>query len=342
VQETVGPLAGLRSVLPAEPEVVQFGKTPQFSGRVHVTEGQKANASLFENLIKEETEAVVDIPQSTSIPQRILRFIVAGVLFLSLLVPVFSGSVSIPLPTRSAAPENIDVQSLINALAPDSRVLLAFDYQPGLSGEMDAALSAVVDHLLIKGARLALISTSPTGTSLGEFFLLKTQASHNPVVLDLGYLAGGISALQSFAQNPRDVAPSIDVDSLNDYALVLVITDDPDVARSWIEQVQPVLADQTTGQIITPMIAVTSAQAEPFIRPYYETSPKQISGLVSGLLGGAYYENAIGRSHAARAYWNAFSWGLTVAVLLIAVGGFYNLTAHLLKQRALGPKGIDQ
>jgi ABC-type Fe3+ transport system permease subunit len=65
---------------------------------------------------------------------------------------------------------------------------------------------------------------------------------------------------------------------------------------------------------------VISAQAEPMVRPYVETNPPQIHGLVIGLSGGASFEDLNGRNGLGQAYWNAFSLGLVAAALLILVG----------------------
>jgi hypothetical protein len=78
------------------------------------------------------------------------------------------------------------------------------------------------------------------------------------------------------------------INALADFTLVVVITDDPDVARSWIEQVEPELDD-------TPLIMVLSAQAKPLVYPYFTSVPKQVNGIVSGVVGGAFYERGIGR-----------------------------------------------
>ncbi|MCK5315402.1 MAG: hypothetical protein KAJ53_09780, partial [Anaerolineales bacterium] len=108
--------------------------------------------------------------------------------------------------------------------------------------------------------------------------------------------------------------PLSNVQDIADFELVVVITESSDSARAWIEQVQPTLAD-------TLLIMVVSAQAEPLIRPYYEGSPQQVNGMVTGLAGGASYEKSMPRTSLARKYWDAFSFGLLAAVVLIALGG---------------------
>jgi hypothetical protein len=75
---------------------------------------------------------------------------------------------------------------------------------------------------------------------------------------------------------------------------------------------------------------VVSAQAEPMIRPYFDAN--QIQGLVVGLTGGKSLE-AITRPGLGRAYWDAFSYGLLVAEVLILVGGIWSALSGIRSRR---------
>jgi hypothetical protein len=220
-------------------------------------------------------------------------------------------------------------------------VLLAFDYEPGTAGEMNAAASALVDHLMLKGSRLTLVSTLPTGPAMAEYFVQTAQRQHTYTsgqqYTNLGYIPGGATGLLSFAQTPQwifplsydgaypwETQPLRDVSAISDFALVVLITDDPDSARSWVEQVQPWIGD-------TPLITVVSAQAEPMVRPYYGSGPDaQVRGIVSGLAGGAAYEVAVGRTNLGRQYWDAFSVSLVIAVSSILIGGVASVVQSIL------------
>ena len=165
--------------------------------------------------------------------------------------------------------------------------------------------------------------------------------------VNLGYISGGTAALLHFAANPRaavplpleeggsgwDKSPLTGINDIRDFTMVLVISDDPDAARGWIEQVGPFLVDSSNPQSRTPLIMVVSAQAGPLIYPYYLNSPKQVDGLVSGLSGGAYYENTTTRPGLARLYWNGFSAGLIVSIIIIIFGGLFNLARLFLTLR---------
>ncbi len=359
---TIGPLAGLRGVLPAEPDVVQFGKTPIYSMRLQVTENQKNHAAILADLVAREKEPYSIRPSIALLSQRVLYWVSALVLIVAVAFPVVSGSMSGKIP--SIPPEEVAaVSALINGLPDNAPVLTAFDYEPGFSGELETASEAVLDHLMLKGARLTVISTSPTGPALAEKMIHKSGLKehgyqHGIQYINLGYLSGGPVGLLQFASDPpqaaplsiagsllevggqtyekiwpdavQDGAPPLQgVTRLNDFALIVVLVDDPDTARAWVEQVQPLLEN-------TALVMVISAQAEPMVRPYYESVPKQVSGMVTGLTGGAAYQTTTRGPDApfqARVYWDAYSAGRSVAVGLILLGGMYSLVTALLSRR---------
>ena len=74
------------------------------------------------------------------------------------------------------------------------------------------------------------------------------------------------------------------VDSLDDFGLVLVLTDSSTLGRTWIEQVSP-----SVGSV--PIVMVSSAAAAPMLQPYYES--KQIAGLVVGMADGTTYQERV-------------------------------------------------
>jgi hypothetical protein len=341
--ETSGPLAGLRGVLPAEPDIARLKKPPAYALRLQVTDSQQASADLMASLLQNEAEpkALPERPVISS--QYVFRLIIFAALLIPIVWAAFANSQAVPLP---ALPQEVfDTTSVVNALPDNPLVLLAVDYEPGLSGEMQAASAALVDQLMLKGAYLAMVSTSTNGPALAENLVRSTADRSGHVYEDvsqyanLGYIPGGAAGLASFADAPRKTSPyALDPQStyvwgqpplqtaeqLSDFNLVAVITDNADKSRSWIEQVQPSLGD-------TPMVMVVSAQAEPMVRPYYYSTQKQIQGMVAGLAGSSAYENAhqdlLAGAGPARRYWDAFSYSLLVAATLVALGVIISLAA---------------
>jgi hypothetical protein len=347
VIESSGPLAGLRGILPAEPEIARLKKPPTYSVKLQVSEAQGAHVDLLAELVKSEGIAKPLPRPSVISSQMIQRVVIFLLLFLSILFPLLVGEIGVPLPEPPA--EVKDAQAAVNALPASSRVLLAVDYQPGFAGEMSAASASIVDHLMIKGAYLTLVSTTTTGPVQAERLVrsINTQMGHHYQDINqyanLGYIAGGLTGLRSFAQSPQGVMPYAlngkdatedavwangrlaGMTFLSDFNLVLVITENPDTARAWIEQVKPVL-----GKV--PLLLVVSAQAEPMLRPYYESTPKGVDALITGLSGGAAYESTL-RPGIARPYWEALSFGAPVAVFILLIGALAGIILAYLPIR---------
>ena len=306
--EKAGPLAGLRGILPGEDTAVRYRKLPVYSVKLRVSERQRQYINLLDNVISLENQpqAIPALPSKA--PQFILRLAIGILLIVGLLLPpLFDVQIS-ALP--SVAPEGmLELYDMLEGLPADAPVLLAFDYEPALSGEMKLASSAVIEHLMVKNARIAVVSTVPTGPIMAEQLLDDIHLRQPGYDLDnqtvnLSYLAGGTSSLLEFAHRPRSAAPvALDtsvtgqlpwqrpalqnIDSLQDLALVIVLTDSAETGRAWVEQVQPMLGR-------TPLTMVTSAQAAPLLQPYLKS--QQVDGLVSGLYGGPCMRNALGGS----------------------------------------------
>ena len=346
--EKEGPLAGMRSVLPGQANAPGLRKPKAYSIKLQVDSTQMTQATLLENLIASEAESrpVSTLKQVFNI--RPLRWMIALVLLLALLVPAMLGLQFFPLPASSDV-EATDFYNQVKQLPDAAAVLVVFDYQPGYAGEMEQVAGPVIDHLMIQNARLAFVSTSPTGVLMNERMMTAEnerrafagEATYGKdQYIDLGYLPGDAAGIQVFAENPRILgtdyqngdlwtsAPGFDqLHALSDFKAVIVLTDNPDTGRMWIEQ---------TGQALKgkPLLMVVSAQAAPMIRPYYESNPKQVQGMVSGLPGGAAYEQATQRPGNAAVYWDAYGAGMIAAEMLIVVGGVWALVQHLRMRRA--------
>lgn len=348
--ETAGPLAGLRGTLPVEPHILQVSKPIAHPLKLQVAADQQARAELLAELVQREGEAKPLPARRTLASQHILRIGIAILLILTILVPLFLEEPQSPMPL--AGLQTSAANELIQALPGGANVLVAVDFEPGLSGELTATAAAVLDHLMIKGAYLAFVSTTPVGSLQAERLVRITNEQGEPPhqyrspdqYLNLGFIPGGPAGLLAFVESPRQAAPlTLDnkyawmsgalenVQSLADFALVMVITENPETARNWIEQVGPGL--ERPGQGKTPLLMVVSAQAEPLVRPYYEGVSNQVQGVVSGLSGGASYEDLMGRSGLARTFWTPFSLSLIAAALLILLGGLFNAGLALWARR---------
>ena len=333
--ETEGPLAGLRGVIaPPEPTLVKPGRVATIGGKLFLTDQQEAQAKTLQTLLAEEFAPREPEKPPVLSRQRALRWLIGVVLLAVALLPLIVPPLQAPPPNRILPAARAALQA-VDAVPQGAPVLVGVDYSPAFAAEMETTAAPLLHDLLAKGARLTVVSTQPTGPALAtRLFRQGLGAQEGQQYLDVGYLPGGTAGLFAFAQNPRLVfthaagyahlweTPFLNtVHQMSDFAMVVVITEDADTARAWIEQVRPALGTHT------PLIALISAQAEPMIEPYYETASHQVAGVVTGMAGSLAYSAARGQQPAAplRGQWSSYSYVVLFAALMVAAAGLYNL-----------------
>ncbi len=340
---TAGPLTGLRGVISVHPSAIRVQKPPTYSIKLRVTDEQQGRVEMMKEMLADE-EKPKPLPSQPIITSRnIFRLIVAVVLLLPMVWMIISGSQQTSTPQPGNIPGVVDFTQRIQMLPPGAPVLMAFDYEAGFSGEMNIAISNVITQLMDKGVYLTLVATTPSGPALAESMIKSASSSLAGTsgaysnYTDLGYIPGGTMGLLGLASSPRSILPySLDgynvwagaplnaISSIKDFSAVIVMTSDSDTARNWIEQVGSKL--QAAG---TPLLIVTSSQAEPLIRPYYEATPAQVQGLIAGLAGGVAYGRTIGNIQQ-NGVWDAYSAGVTVSILIIFIGSIAGVVLKLL------------
>lgn len=342
--ESAGPLAGLHDVLPAQQQIFEISRPEPHSLKLNATESQQKHIKMLQRMLQQEEYAPeVTKGISRALPQRLFRWVIALILILTAVFGLVSGTQISELPVANA--EILAVSNAIGSLPAQAPVLVAVDYEPGLSGEMDTLAQALLNHLMLRGARLTLISTTPTGPLLGEMLLESLQAQHNydrgGQFVNLGYVPGGATGLQALADYPMRLslpytfsgyepweprlAPLAGVDKISDFAAVLVLSDRQETARAWIEQIGPTLQ--------APLLLGTSAQIGPLVRPFYGEAPNLVTGYVSGLAGSGAYERLTGVAGRATGSWNVFGLLVLVAAGVILLGGLVNFSLSLNRQK---------
>jgi len=250
-------------------------------------------AELLTSLLGESTSSLARpraVP-SLAVRERGLPWLAGLLLVAAILLPFFLRGV---VPGAHTVPASSPAAALANSvqnLQPGDTVLVSFDYDPGMSTELDWPASIVLNALKQKGVNLLLMGTTPTGPGLAARFDW-TGAQ----VVNLGYLAGQEMGLQRLASGLTETtlagfgvaAPDspFGVRSLSDVKLILTVASSQETVRWWVEQVGT--------QVQTPIAAIVSGAIEPAIRPYYASG--QLSGLVSGWVGGQAYRQASGVS----------------------------------------------
>ncbi len=328
---TAGPLAGLRGVISPHPSAVRPRKPPTYSIKLRVTDDQRARVEMMEELLADE-EKPSPLPSPPILTTRnIFRIIIAVALLLPVIWMIISGGKSASPPQPGSLPGVVDFTQQLQSLPSGVPVLIAFDYEAGFSGELNVAIANAITQLMNKNAFLVLVSTTPSGPALAESTVesvhplgnTKTYSSY----ANLGYVPGGTLGLSGLVSDPPNIlpyslnndnvwtAPPLDgVTNIKDFSAVIVFTNDADTARIWIEQAGPSLR-----QANRPLLFVSSAQAEPLILPYYQSTPAQVQGLIAGLSGGVAYARTLGNVPQ-NGEWDAYSVGITVSILILLVG----------------------
>lgn len=329
-EETAGPLAGISGVLGAVDLKSQYSKPPVYSIKLRVTEKQRLHADLLKSMLEEPAPAGVAAAGKRSQP-RVLRIVLSLLVMAALALTLISGVRLLPV-SNLLPPELVTLFNTVESLSPEQPVLMAADYEPGLAGEMRWVSKPLLEQLLRRGNPLGLLSTSPAGTILLEDSLVQAAGSREALagkVVNLGYLAGGTSGLQSFVANPRQTMPvSItgayawnepalsSVHQVSDFAAVILLTDSVEDGRAWLEQVQPYLGS-------TPLLVFSSAQAAPMLQPYVDSG--QIKGMAAGAFGAALYQQLVQPGSPTPLYLEAINAGMLIILAVILVGGLVSI-----------------
>jgi hypothetical protein len=333
--------AEIRPDGPGTPFDPGFFQTSALTNRIQLSEKQRLNVGLLKTIISNEGEPKPVSPTDAGRQKPFGRLaLIMGTLLILLGLIIFT-----PIPGALPQLYPVEVAALYNELSilsPESPVLVAVDYDPALAGEMQLSSASMLGHLMTRSARLALVTTRPSGAMLADSLVRSVlpgqpQYPSGDHLVNLGYIPGDAAGLRTFSRQPRLSTPYTadlklawdspalqGINLLSDFSAIIVITDSADVMRNWVEQVQPSL-----GQ--SPLFVVLSAQAGPLIQPYFESD--QIQGGMSGLLGGAMYSQILGRPGAADASMNAFQAGVFFAVLAILCGGLYHLLSYLFSRK---------
>ncbi|MFN3741232.1 MAG: zinc ribbon domain-containing protein [Anaerolineales bacterium] len=332
-EEKEGPLAGLRGVLPASPTPLPYTRPRAYSIRLNVSDAQQTHVQLLEQLIAdEERPRLRRTPKTHVTSQRALRWLITLLIFISLSVPLFVRSQWTSTPALMPQETWQFIQS-VNSLPPSSNLLLVLDYEIATSGEIEALLLPFLEHLnSTNQAQLVVVALNPMDTGMSQRFLEVLHKAHPqmplPVVLDLGYLPGGVSAIPLFAAHPTFASseeirlkwgspPFEALHTLSDFDGVILVTDNAENARAWIEQTTPWNVD---------LLVVSAARSAPILLPYFYTG--QVKGMIGNLNAAAAYEQSNGLPGLARVYRDAYSAGLWLALILGIVGSVWGMVAR--------------
>jgi hypothetical protein len=335
--ETEGPLAGLHGVIPIAP--IGSSKRPKpVSLTLQAPPEQQASAVMLEQILASETSPRALVASSVVTSQQWLRWVLSALFLLGLSSAILLRSQFMPVST--GLPEEAGgISNAVIGVPANAKALVVIDYEPSRAGEMEAISGPLLDQItLLSQPTISFLSTSPSGVALTERLIANTQINQSGMQYrNLGYLPGGSAGVLGFMEAPGQILPQADVPSFADYAVLIVLTDQAESGRVWVEQLQtrkqaePSLANQ-------PLLVVASAQAGPLLQPY--VSSGQITGMISGLSNAARYESINNnRPGTARSYWDTFGLGLMMAIALIILGSLWSLFAGMRARRTNAEQG---
>jgi len=335
--ETAGLLAGIRGALPLDPLFAAPHTRPRQAT-------QPPQVRLFADILAPTLPAA---PTVAAKPRR--RIALAGVarrliylaLALAVIIPLAAPPNELTGITIAPSPAVAAFYDIVEKLPAGSIVLVAFDYDPSTSEEMDLQAKAIVHHLFQKNLNVLTISTVPEGAGLGPSLVDRVTRQYKGYqygrhYLHLGFLPARETGLGDLVRNlvgmlkedARDKKPLATfalwqkLSSLTDIALIIVLAGSQDSVKIWVEQVGAPSA--------RPMVAGVTASAQPLVEPYRQAG--QLKGLVSGLPGAAEYEIITNRPDRAVASLDAQSAAHLVLLIVLVLGNLAGLWAWLRRQ----------
>lgn len=306
-------------------------------------EDRRSLRELFSAEFPLDTRAVTETPRDAGTNGQVgrgmpRRFQLEWLLLLVLIVAYLRAAQAPPGgPGPHSLPGLPQAHRQIATLPPNSLVFVNWAYDPATAGEMDRVAQPVIEHLLLRGAKLIVVSQMPAGLASARRLIAQAEdAVRQPgrsqvetnVVIEAGFLPGGPASLPLLGVAPAQTLPLdpgwLDLEDRFTVAgldtaeavLNLVVAARTEDVRDWLEQVQPL----NEGA----MVAVTSAAADIPLRPYLQS--EQLSGLVSGWDGGSAYrlrsERAASpeeRTVAGRLI-SGQNWGFAILIVAILLG----------------------
>lgn len=317
-------------------QAIQETKTPEpYVVKIRVSPEQQANVKLIESTLKPDLQSQVHYRATRNGLQRLFRVAVFIILLsVTLWAAIWGGP---PLTYPTIQPEIRSFYQNLQNIQPNSPVLVAIDYGLSFTGELDPAALSILNDLFARQVFVIFVTTNPTGVPLIERLVSEVEENLSVSLIspadyvNLGYLPGGTTGLNGLVNSiqstyPQDLCgrqiwlqPALKgLHSVSDFNSLIVLLDNIEQGRAWIEQVGTQLSQ-------TPFYMITSAQAEPILQSYYQSDPKQVQSLMSGLKDVVALENRSGRSDNARNLWDAYSLAVIAAAVLIFTGGLVSV-----------------
>ncbi|MBK9122056.1 MAG: SH3 domain-containing protein [Chloroflexi bacterium] len=163
--------------------------------------------------------------------------------------------------------------AIVDELSEGDVMLVAVDASPGSLSEIGGAMTAVIAHARARQATPVIVSTDPVALVAAQRMLegVLPEDTRSKQIIFGRYLPGDSLGVRDLAENPRDALAfdhdghptDLEIGSVADLDLVVIVSDRADGIRQWSEQLQPLIS--------SPLVFVVSASAEPLARLYADS-----------------------------------------------------------------------
>lgn len=336
--EKSGPLAGLQGVLTSESLTKSYSPPPAYSVTIEITDKQKSHLRILEDIISPEAQKVETKKKAKSLVNRLEIFFIPAFLILVITYSLFVDHSNLKLPDILPA-EAVRFHNLatgyLNRNQVPSHVLVVFETEASSYPEMNLISEGFFENLFINNHWVTSIATNPNGVLVSEEILRNVHfkvPSYNfeERNTNLGFLPGYGIGIQAFLSNPKMTSPGIDlnlniwekpplseINTINDFDMIVLVTDNSENAKLWIEQINLLVTDSD-------LLLISSAKASPLLQPYLQTY--QIDGMLSGIMGGMAF-NLLSQSETAYIgrYWAILQLAAVVFVFFILAGAVVSI-----------------
>lgn len=263
--------------------------------------------------------------------QNIDRRIIYTILLIVLFVPM-ANPLGIPLSVNKTTQKVFDT---IENLDPQSDVVLfVMDYSVGGQADVHPQAVAVAKHLANLGIPTVMVAFVSDGPMFAEQLIteLGDRVTYGETVINLGYIAGGETAVKGFVEDPKnsfetdkrgnkvaDMPIMAGIKTIEDFSYIIDFQTGSPGYQDFLRQL-PAGFPYAAG-IVTVSV--------PNVMPFYNSG--QLAGLLQGLRGAAEYEVILGEPGEGAARMDAQSMGHLVIITFIIVG---NLAYFFTKRNA--------
>lgn len=180
--------------------------------------------------------------------------------------------------------------NLLDNITRDDYILVAFEYGPTAAGELDLIADLLLRHIFAQRAKPLIVSSNPIAIVHARniirginrsLSLADAQLLHGEDYYALRYLPGGALGLRELSENFDDVVrisakglpTSLEFESLDDMTELVLIAENAESVRNWIEQV---LSETEALRLLV----ATGYAAQPLAQAYADSLDKVVGPIV--------------------------------------------------------------